>query len=246
MGECKCARCGKEYVAKHYRPNRLYCSPCAVELKSERRKARHYERECPNPGVGRGGAHFRSERPSCKVAFLVCEECEESFVARNGGTRPVCGKRECNLSAGRKRTRQINAAKKVMQPKPCKCGCGAIIVPVYGDKRRTFDTHACNRRYVRRNTPGRNTHRARAKKYGAQYEYINPSKVLERDGYICQVCGIPTPIELRGTIEWDAPELGHIVALCDGGPHTWSNVQCECRRCNNEKEEDRRRRKLAA
>ena len=33
----------------------------------------------------------------------------------------------------------------------------------------------------------------------------------------------------------NAPEMDHIVALSNGGPHVASNVQCLCRRCNHMK-----------
>ena len=64
---------------------------------------------------------------------------------------------------------------------------------------------------------------------------IDPIKVLERDGWKCQICMRPTPKSLRGTYKDNAPEIDHIVPLARGGKHEWSNLQCACRACNSEK-----------
>lgn len=72
-----------------------------------------------------------------------------------------------------------------------------------------------------------------ARKRGAgRVESINPLKVFARDGWRCQMCNRDTPQALRGTIDPQAPELDHLVALALGGTHTWDNVACLCRRCN--------------
>lgn len=68
-----------------------------------------------------------------------------------------------------------------------------------------------------------------------QADSIDPIKVFERDGWTCHICHGKTLKSERGTYDDRAPELDHIVSLADGGPHTWSNVACSCRRCNLEK-----------
>jgi 5-methylcytosine-specific restriction endonuclease McrA len=64
---------------------------------------------------------------------------------------------------------------------------------------------------------------------------IDPLKVLERDGWKCQICMRQTPKGLRGTYKDNAPELDHIIPLSKGGKHEWSNLQCACRACNGRK-----------
>lgn len=64
---------------------------------------------------------------------------------------------------------------------------------------------------------------------------IDPIKVCERDGWKCHICGVSTPRKLRGTTADRAPEVDHIVTLADGGPHSYSNVACACRKCNRTK-----------
>lgn len=78
--------------------------------------------------------------------------------------------------------------------------------------------------------------RRRARERGApECERIDPIKVFERDRWRCGICGCKTHKAKRGTYHPKAPELDHIVALANGGAHTWQNVQCACRECNGKK-----------
>lgn len=67
---------------------------------------------------------------------------------------------------------------------------------------------------------------------GDAYERVDPIKVLARDKWTCQLCGIKTPMKLRGTHKDNAPEVDHIIPLSKGGSHTYANLQCACRKCN--------------
>jgi len=64
---------------------------------------------------------------------------------------------------------------------------------------------------------------------------FNPYDIFNRDGWICQICGIKTPESLRGTYKPNAPELDHIIPLSKGGAHHPSNCQTSCRSCNGSK-----------
>ena len=66
-------------------------------------------------------------------------------------------------------------------------------------------------------------------------DIVNRYEVLCRDKWTCQICGVPTPRELRGTYEGNAPEVDHIIPLAKGGAHKLNNLQCACRRCNLQK-----------
>lgn len=98
-------------------------------------------------------------------------------------------------------------------------------------ERRRAIKRKCRRDTRRRHgNPG--THRKRARRASVDYEPVNVHKVMDRDGWRCQICGRPTPKKLRGTCKPNAPELDHIIPFAMGGPHTYSNVQCACRECN--------------
>lgn len=70
------------------------------------------------------------------------------------------------------------------------------------------------------------------RKRGVTVESVDPIRVLERDGWTCQLCGVRTPKRLRGTYEDCAPEVDHIVPIAVGGEHSYRNTQCACRKCN--------------
>ena len=82
--------------------------------------------------------------------------------------------------------------------------------------------------------PGK-IHVRRAKDNGVPYEKFDPIAIFERDGWVCKICGISTPVSKRGTYDNDAPELDHVTPLSKGGSHSVENSQCACRRCNRHK-----------
>jgi 5-methylcytosine-specific restriction endonuclease McrA len=70
------------------------------------------------------------------------------------------------------------------------------------------------------------------KQRGVTVELVNAVRILERDNWTCQLCGVKTPRKLRGTFDDRAPEVDHIRSLAEGGEHSYRNVQCACRKCN--------------
>jgi len=118
----------------------------------------------------------------------------------------------------------------IKQPFDCE-ECGVRVEPVYGDTRKKYCSKACVRKVELR----KRDHLDRARHHGVQYEAVDWRKVMDRDGWKCQICGTKTPKRLRGTTDPRAPELDHRVPMAMGGPHTYDNVQCACRACNSAK-----------
>lgn len=79
--------------------------------------------------------------------------------------------------------------------------------------------------------------RARCRHYGTYYDpTVKRRLVFERDHYICQICGMATDPDDKswnGSFGPYSPTVDHIVALANGGPHTWDNVQCAHAKCNS-------------
>lgn len=105
--------------------------------------------------------------------------------------------------------------------------------PLYAERVRAQVANALHRMRVRRTAPKGGEARARAR--GNRCEQIDIMAVFNRDGWVCQVCGKPTPRNKRGTMAHNAPELDHRVPIARGGGHTYDNVQCCCYACNRKK-----------
>ncbi|PVA17086.1 HNH endonuclease [Mycobacteroides abscessus] len=78
----------------------------------------------------------------------------------------------------------------------------------------------------------RQTRRARLR--DAFVEKVIPREVFERDLYVCQRCWKQCPS--KSTVpDPDSPTVDHIVALSNGGEHSYANTQCMCFVCNSTK-----------
>lgn len=111
--------------------------------------------------------------------------------------------------------------------------CGCSFCPVYGSSNATLCMVCKEARAKAQKSAARMLRKA--KERAAKVETVNPYRVFERDGWLCRLCGVPTPKAKRGTYEPDAPELDHVVPLSKGGDHSYANTQCACRRCNGAK-----------
>jgi 5-methylcytosine-specific restriction endonuclease McrA len=72
------------------------------------------------------------------------------------------------------------------------------------------------------------------------YEVIRLSILLERDKYTCQICNK----QVNSNVDFPHPEyptIDHIIPLCKGGNHRYSNVQLAHWRCNRNKWDGKRK-----
>lgn len=251
------ATCDAAFRAKDVRPRkwrRGTCERCGNTYQTQQRKSRFCSPECwaqhqrstPRPPLPndtacrRCGAGFRRNRN--RTTFCSRDCAREHYASTARDRSEVQGKSKAAAALDRAAAkREAKRAKEVAVLVPCK-GCGAQFRPAIGMGYR-YCSQACAqlgyaavrieaRRRSNRSRGRLSKHIQRAKRYGAQYESFDPIKVLDRDGWRCMMCGVPTPSEHRGTLRPDAPELDHVIAISLGGAHSMANTQCACRRCN--------------
>ena len=233
-----CAECGRTFEATHKR--RFCCVKC---------------RENAYKTKKRGGLlpklQKRSRRGIClqcgrltgiRWTKFCCREC--AFEYDRIRAEYLEFEREMldttraikSLISELRKVRRIKVAQEKALKRVSTCQvCGAPITWHMGSPPK-YCSRACSRKseaFKMHRRKAKAQRRAREKKLPRQS--IDPLMVFERDGWLCRLCGTPTPREKRGTCDPDAPELDHIKPLSKGGHHAWSNVQCLCRQCNQRK-----------
>lgn len=206
-----CQHCGKEYVNKrrHKNEGNKYCS-----------------RACSFAAL----ALAKTKLPSSIVHWKECNQCGKTFLARRKNKlrcSPECDAKVANEYASNAYKEWYLAEVEKREHISC-VECGTKFTPTNGSKACSVK---CATRYQRR----KSRHKLRARKKAVEYENVNPYLVFYRDGWRCQICGKATPMNRRGSCMTNAPELDHRIPLSKGGTHTYSNVQCACRKCNQDK-----------
>ena len=91
------------------------------------------------------------------------------------------------------------------------------------------------REYRKRNGISWGKHYTRAKKKGVPYERgVTLPNLIKRDGLQCAICGLMC-IYGGDPLAPLYPSIDHIIAIANGGGHTWDNVQVAHRQCNSYK-----------
>lgn len=189
-----------------------------------------------------------------KYRRLACVKCSGMFeqLMSRGRPKKYCGpvcERTARGPTERARRREAYEAetnslyrkrlameRHKLAAREVRCGrCDSLFCPLYASKYREggYCKPCADEMHRARVASGDNA--ARAKRFGVARRYFNEMLILERDGWRCQLCGVSTPKRLRGTRDGRAPEIDHIVPLSVGGAHLPENVQCACRRCNQQK-----------
>lgn len=204
-----CMSCGTEFHPK--RTDRTkYCSRVCAYSDQKQWQAKVEVKEKPDP--------------FSRIWPVACAICQTTFIAKHPKHKycgPTCVR--------------VAYPIKNVQPRAFTCiDCGTPSVAMRATRCKRCQIKAT--RAASRLKHGKvKKHRHRAKRYGVPYEPINPVVVFERDGWCCQLCGIPTPKALKGINHSAAPTLDHIVPMSMGGSHEFINVQCACRGCNTRK-----------
>ena len=232
---CSVEGCGVEtrvlyWCEKHYRRRRRYgdpcymhslvCGWCGVEFEAWSSARRFCSDRCRDASrVDRSG--------------LTCVGCGKSMwrcrTSRDSGGATCL---DCRRGAPTYKPRKPVGAGRAVR---CECPwCGATFMSSRADKRfcsRNCSRRAHDKRVTKDGRHSGNDYRSRVLSPEKYVEHTPRMKVFERDGWVCQLCGLPVDKSLKFPDRASAT-LDHIVPLALGGEHSMRNVQLAHFACN--------------
>lgn len=180
------------------------------------RRARE-QRQAECAAQPRGPWRIVDGQLKCKRGHVIAGDADIVFTQG----RRRC--RACHRARNSRSARSITAARQLARARHACLNCG-MAVPA---DRRKFCSHPC---CIRAN--GRIAgDRERAALAGVAFEPVYLWPVWERDGGLCQLCGLP----VLWFLEWPhggSAVLDHEVPLSQGGDHVAANLQLAHAVCN--------------
>jgi hypothetical protein len=163
------------------------------------------------------GEIIERDASTVRCKNLKCDNCEKKRIEQ--------------IELEQERVRLIRSfylIKEIKTPKEC-ARCGKEFYSQYPEQKY------CSKKCKSKN----NSIRGRCRKYGVYYDSsVTSLKIFKRDGYICKICGLACDAHDKswnGFLGPYSPTVDHIIALANGGTHTWDNVQCAHAICNSYK-----------
>lgn len=193
------------------------CVGCGAELPKMKAKG-NPRKWCSEPCRVSHAAFGSASRPRLK-----CQHCGESFVSVRRDQK-WCGPK-CSASAGHERAVARRGGRIVVEPRAC-AGCGRDWTPRANNADAVYCSRTCY--------SAENKRRYRARLASAPVvEIVRTREVLDRDGWICQLCSGPIDPAIRsGAL---MASVDHRVPLARGGNHTMANCQAAHMGCNSRK-----------
>ncbi len=193
-----------------------------------------------------GGYKSTYRCTDCGLVFSRCRGYKSRVVCQDCYSREIAKQKAVNDIRREETRNQLEQARlqEYEKDKICaSCGC------VFHNEspKAKYCSRTCSRREKRhRDVEAGKTlltssgnHRKRARIYGVAYEPgINVKKLIKRDNNICQICGEPCDSNDHRWSEHFGPlypTIDHIIAMSNGGGHTWDNVQLSHAICNSYK-----------
>lgn len=207
-----CKSCGSiyQFVRKGKGRPPLYCSAECRAARDKAQKAAYQRRRAAGVRVN------RIPRRSPVMVTVVCEHCGRSAQKEKHSVV----NRFCSTKCRDDYHWSLRKAEPQGQRQCRACGT-------------SFEAKAKSHHYCSDECRYRVWYpQKRARRKAQMVGVVDPIKVMERDGWKCQLCGKPAPKLLRGKMHPMAPELDHIIPLAAGGKHTYENTQCAHRSCN--------------
>lgn len=231
-----CSKCGIEKEVTEFPPDKrkkrghsTRCRECKRKHENASAKTKQGTerniRSCRRYQEKLRTKRIEDTNPSCNVFYKVCKRCNNVETRRRKPTNKL--KDYCRDCA-----RVVNMLGRTFEVQEIKTACFKCGV-VHIAKAVNSTCPECREKAKRKYRKSRNKKR-KALKRGAKVGHnIVASKVFNKDKWRCRQC--KCKVQKKDIYADNAAELDHIVPLSIGGPHTYSNVQTLCRKCNLEK-----------
>lgn len=234
-GKKKCSKCGEwkslvEYGKDGtYSDGRVKLAAHCKSCQSERDKAKA-GCEKRKQQVREAGERYKLNKgilPGKRFDYITictCEQCKKMFVNKGKQIKRFCSK-ECG-----KEYRRINRIGKPLTITPKEYKCRSCKCTYIG--KAPGRCEKCKKQAYRIAKKAQDKKR-RVKQRTIAIHTVVDLKVFQRDKWKCKECGCR--VQKKNIYADNAAEVDHIVPISLGGPHSYSNVQTLCRRCNQNK-----------
>ncbi|WP_058625782.1 helix-turn-helix domain-containing protein [Staphylococcus xylosus] len=194
---------------------------------------------------------------SREIVMITCESCGEEFEKHlNTSVEQKYCSENCKHRALRKRNPKPpkiencrycnNSFISKYASQYCSDECRKLEAQrIKNSKRkiRIVKCRDCSNRFVKTNAKilcGKctkdfnNIRMTRARQNGQFDADIDIYKLIERDGKQCYLCGDAVSFDCHYNSP-KYPTIEHVLAIANGGTHSWENVKVACRDCNTRK-----------
>jgi hypothetical protein len=239
----QCELCGKEFKTGAYAYNiQKYCSTvcksAVARSKMDKPKKELIIKECVNcnKSFQAKGTHYilcsdecrnqyrikeRNRRRKIKLYKYYCPECDKQGYSRY--KKVYCSNKCADTSYRRKRQYKQRRLKKCVYCKK------------FHYKNRLCCSEQCSKKNMRLNHQILKSKRMTIARQNGQFNAdIDIYKLIERDGEQCYLCGDAVSFDYHYN-DPKYPTIEHVLAISNGGTHSWDNVKVACRYCNNKK-----------
>lgn len=200
-----CKICNKEFLADSY--NKNICSDKCVEYKKEQSRINKTKERLKNKRI--------------KLYKTRCNYCGEEIISKY--KRKYCNELCSDRMDSKKRSLR---KRKLKRCRNCNVWHRKIGFCCSEECRRKVNA-ALNKEYGKMRYKN-------ARRNGKFDRGITIERLIKRDGEQCYLCG-DTVLFDNDINHPKYPTIEHVLAINNGGTHSWDNVKVACRECNTRK-----------